>query len=88
MQFHVPPFLKHLTNGVTEVEVAGATLGECLDAFVKRFPLAETLLFDERGRLHGYIEISVNGISAFPEELTRPVREGDTISMMYLMAGG
>jgi len=44
------------------------------------------LLFDERAGCTGYIEISVNGISAFPEELTRPVQEGDTISMMYLMA--
>ncbi|MEO0249822.1 MAG: MoaD/ThiS family protein [candidate division WOR-3 bacterium] len=88
MKLQVPAFLKHLTNGLTEIEVRATTVGECLDAIVTQFPLAKPLLFDERGRLHGYIEISVNGISAFPEELSRPVREGDTISMVYLIAGG
>jgi molybdopterin converting factor small subunit len=86
--FDVPAFLEHLTGGVTQAEVTGRTVGECLDDFVKDFPGAGQLLFDKKGSLLGHIEILVNGKSMFPKEFTRPVQDGDTISMVYLIVGG
>ncbi len=86
--FEVPAFLEHLTGGVEKVEVTGGTVGQCLDDFVSRFPGARHLLLDKSGRLLGHIEIMVNGQSTFPEERARPVRGGDTISMVYLLVGG
>jgi molybdopterin converting factor small subunit len=85
--FNVPAFLEQFTGGVAQVEVSGNTVGECLDDFVKQFPRTGHLLFDKSGSLLGHIEIYVNGVSAFPEEFARPVYEGDTISMLYLIVG-
>ena len=86
--FEVPPFLQHLTNGVKVAKVSGNTVGECLDDFVKQFPGAQKLLFDMNKKLFGHIDLFVNGVSTFPEELARPVSNGDTISMLYLIDGG
>ena len=86
--FAVPPFLQHLTNGVKVAKVSGNTVGECLDDFVKQFPSTQKLLFDMNRKLFGHIDIFVNGVSTFPEELVKPVNSDDTISMLYLVDGG
>ena len=86
--FEVPPFLHHLTNAVKVANVSGNTVGECLDDFVKQFPGTENLLFDMNRELLGHIDLFVNGVSTFPEELAKPVNDGDTISMFYLIDGG
>jgi molybdopterin converting factor small subunit len=86
--FNVPAFLEHLTGGLTQAEVTGKTVGQCLDHFVKQFPSTRELLFDKSGNLLGHIEILVNGVSTFPEEFDRPVHDGDAISMVYLIVGG
>jgi molybdopterin converting factor small subunit len=86
--FEVPLFLQHLTNAMKVAKVSGNTVGECLDDFVKQFPDAENLLFDMNRKLFGHIDLFVNGVSTFPEELAKPVNDGDTISMLYLIDGG
>ena len=86
--FKIPLFLTQLTNDVKAVNVSGNTVGECLDDFVKQFPHTQKLLFDKDGKLFGYIDIFVNGVSTFPEELAKPVNDGDTILMLYLINGG
>jgi molybdopterin converting factor small subunit len=88
IKFEVPAFVKHLTSGAEIVSVEGHTVGECLSGFIKKFPCAKKLLIDAHGQLLGHIEICVNGASVFPEELKKEVKEGDTISMVYLIAGG
>ncbi len=84
----VPGFLKHVAGDVTHLEVTGSVLSECLEQLVNRFPGTNSLLFDESGRLHRHIDIYVNGASTFPQELARPVHDGDTISLVYLITGG
>ena len=88
VQIEIPPFLLQVTNGVKIAKVSGNTVGECLNNFVKQFPLAKKLLFNKDSKLFGHIEIFVNGVSTFPEELNKPVNDGDTIFMLYLMIGG
>ena len=86
--FEVPLFLKHLAEDLQSLNVEGGTVGECLEDFLRQFPSGRKFLFDEKGKFFGHIDIYVNGVSTFPEELTRPVREGDTITMLYLIDGG
>ena len=88
VQIELPPFMLHLTNGLKVADVNGTTVGECLHDLVKRFPGAEKLLFDKSGKLIGHIDLFLNGASTFPEELAKPVSDGDTISMLYLIIGG
>jgi molybdopterin converting factor small subunit len=87
-QIEVPAFLEHLTCGVKVVNVKGKAVGECLNSFVNQFPGTKELLFDRDDKLLRYIDVYINGASIFPEELSKPVHEGDTISMLYLVVGG
>ena len=76
------------TKGQQIVEVNGSTVGQCLDDLVKQFPGIKQGLFDGNGKLHSYIDIYVNGESAYPEALAKPVKAGDKLHIIFLIGGG
>jgi len=80
--------LRHLTNGQAKVEVNGDTVGQCLYDLVKQFPGIEKKLFDKKGKLLNYVDIYVNAESAYPEELAKPVMDGDELSITLIIGGG
>ena len=80
--------LRHLTNGQGTAEVNGSTVGECLNELVHQFPGMETRLFDKKGKLLNYVDIYVNTESSYPEELAKPVKDGDELSITLMIAGG
>jgi len=80
--------LRHLTGDQPTVDVNGATVGECLKEIVSRFPAMESKLFDKKGKLLNYIEIYVNAKTSYPEELAMPVKDGDELTIILMIAGG
>ncbi len=80
--------LQHLTNDQDIVEVEGNMVSQCLDHLVKQFPDIKKELFDKNNKLLGYVEIYVNGESAYPEELAKSVNDGDEIHIILIIAGG
>jgi len=76
------------TKGQQIVEVNGSTVGQCLDDLIKQFPDIKQGLFDSNGKLHSYIDIYVNGESAYPEVLAKPVKAGDKLHIIFLIGGG
>jgi molybdopterin converting factor small subunit len=46
------------------------------------------MLVDDSGRLHSYVGIYINGQDAFPGEMSKPVKSGDEIHVLYALAGG
>ena len=88
LKVNIPVFLQHYTNDVKVAEVNGNTVGECLDDLAKQFPGIEKELFDEDGELDVYIDIYVNKDSAYPEELKKPVKDGDELSIIFIVSGG
>jgi hypothetical protein len=34
------------------------------------------------------MEVYLNGASAFPNELVKPVKDGDKINLVYMLSGG
>jgi hypothetical protein len=46
------------------------------------------VLFDKKGRVLNGIEIYLNHKSAYPDELVKPVQDGDEISITLVLAGG
>ena len=70
------------------VEVSGSTVGECINHLVKQFPSIKKQLFTETGSLFENIIISVNGESAFPEQLAKPVKDGDELNIVFIIGGG
>ena len=84
----ISAMLHQYTNGQSVAEVSGSTVGQCLDHLVKQFPGINEGLFDKNGKLHSYYDVYVNGKSAFPEELTKPVKDGDELHLVSVIGGG
>ena len=82
------PRLQHLTNGQAVVKVKGNTVGQCLDNLVRQFPKIKPWLFYKKDRLRNYVDIYINQKSAYPEELSKAVRDGDELNIMFLVIGG
>ena len=70
------------------VEVSGNTVGECLNQLVTQFPGMKKQLFTKSGNLFDNIIISVNGISAYPEQLAKSVKDGDELKIVFMISGG
>jgi molybdopterin converting factor small subunit len=45
-------------------------------------------IFYKRARLFGYYDVYVNGETIYPENLKKPVKDGDEISINIYIAGG
>ena len=88
VKMNISPLLKHLTNGVKVTEVNGATVAQCLEHLGKQFPEIKQALFNKTGKLHSYIDIYINNESAYPDELAKPVKEGDELSIALTISGG
>ena len=79
---------RQYTDGQEAVEVQGKTVGECLKALIQKFPPIKESLFDGKGKLLSVVEIYVNMQSAYPDELAKPVKDGDEIHITLMLAGG
>ena len=85
---NIPQFLQHLADNVKVTDVNGRTVGECLKDLVRQVPQLEALLFTKRGKLIKYLDVYINGESAYPEELAKPVNDGDELHIMKAIVGG
>lgn len=79
---------RQYTGGAEFVEVDGRTIGECLKDLIRRYPPLGKEVFGKKGKLSGIVEIYLNGTTAYPDELAKPVKDGDTIQLVYFLAGG
>ncbi len=79
---------RQYTRGLDVVEVEGNTVGDCIDHLVKQFPGMKEGLFDKKGKLLNVVEIYVNQKSAYPDEMAKPVKDGDEIHVILMLAGG
>ena len=79
---------RQYTDGLSVVEATGDTVGMCLLDLVDRFPAIKSELFTDDGQPTRKIEIYLNMESAYPDELARPVKDGDEIYLTLLLAGG
>ncbi len=88
IKINIPAYMQSFTNNMEVVEVNGSTVGECLNHLVKQFPGMKKQLFSKNGNLFENIIISVNGESAYPEQLAKPVKEGDELNIVLIVGGG
>ncbi|OGP65863.1 MAG: ThiS family protein [Deltaproteobacteria bacterium RBG_13_53_10] len=85
---HIHTTHRQFTNGQEVVTVEGNTVGECLDHLLKQFPGMEKALFSKKNKLLNIVEVYVNHASAYPNELAKPVKDGDNIHLVLMLAGG
>ncbi|MFC1991909.1 MoaD/ThiS family protein [Chloroflexota bacterium] len=88
VKINIPSTLSHLTGEQDVVDVNGNTVGECLNQLVDQFPGVKEPLFAKGGKLNNVVEIYVNLESSYPEELAKPVKDGDEIHLIIIVAGG
>ncbi len=88
VKINVPSYMKSFTNNMEVVEVNGNTVGECLNHLIKQFPGMKKQLFSKDDNLFENIIISVNGESAYPKQLAKPVKEEDELNILLIVGGG
>ncbi len=88
VKVHIHITHRRFTNGQDMVIVEGNTVGECLNQLVKQYPGMEKALFAKKDKLLNVVEIFVNNVTAYPNELTKPVKDGDEINLLVMLAGG
>jgi molybdopterin converting factor small subunit len=87
IEVHLPPMFRHLTGAGAAVRVSGTTIGEVVRELVRTYPQLEPYLLAGGGIKQG-ISVFLNGESAYPDELSRPVRDGDELHIAQLVLGG
>jgi molybdopterin converting factor small subunit len=88
VKVHVHVTHRQFTNGQDVVTVEGNTVGECLNHLVRQHPGMEKALFAKKDKLLNVVEVFLNHASAYPNELTKPVKDGDEITLLVMLAGG
>ena len=88
IKIHIPSYMKSFTNSMKVVEVNGSTVGGCLSHLVKQFPGIKGQLFSKKGNLFENIIISINGKSAYPEQMAKPVKDEDELNILLIIGGG
>lgn len=88
VKVNIPSHLHGFTGGKAVVEVDGQTIGECMAELTRRFPgIGDALMKD--GKLLDYVDIYVNLESSYPDELAKPVKDGDELHItLFVIAGG
>jgi len=88
VKIHIHTTHRQYTNGLEVVEVNGNTVGDCLNHLVRQFPGMDKALFAKKDKLHNVVEVYVNHTTAYPNELAKPVKDGDEIHLVVMLAGG
>ena len=88
VKVHIHITHRQFTNGLEVVAVEGNTVGECLNHLIKQFPGMEKALFAKKDKLLNVVEVFVNHATAYPNELLKPVKDGDEINLLVMLAGG
>ncbi len=88
IKVHVHATHRRFTGGQEVVLVEGKTVGECLNHLIEQFPGMEKAIFAKKDRLHHIVEVYLNHASAHPNELAKPVKDGDEIHLILMLAGG
>ena len=88
IRIHIHATHRQFTNGQEVVEVEGKTVGECLNHLIQQFPGMEKAIFVRKDKLHNIVEVYINHTSVHPNELVKPVKDGDEIHLIIMLAGG
>jgi molybdopterin synthase sulfur carrier subunit len=85
----IPPVLRVQAGNNKQVDVAGSTVGEVLNALVGQDPALRDQLMTAEGGLNRFVNVYINGRDVrYEQELATPVADADTLILLPAMAGG
>lgn len=76
------------TDKQLNIKVEGSTVGECLKDLFRQYPKLEGLLMTKDGKLQRSYDVYINGESAYPREMAKPVKDGDKLNIVFIIYGG
>ena len=88
IELQISSVFARYANNQTMINVNGNTVGECLEDFFSQFPDLKKIFLDKDGKLMRAYDIYVNGASAYPKEMTKPVKDGDKLHIIPVIYGG
>jgi sulfur-carrier protein len=91
VQVLLPGVLADLAGGSKQldVEVAGGTLADLLEALAAEHPLLGRRIRDETGQVRRFVNVYVDGDDVrFTEGLATPVTDGTVVQVLPSVAGG
>jgi molybdopterin synthase sulfur carrier subunit len=89
VKIKVPKNLQKKTNGDALVVVHGATVRECFEALIRQYRALQGEILDDKGMIQPRWMIHLNDKSiTTPDASTLPVKEGDMIDLLPVIAGG
>ncbi|MBV6431206.1 MAG: Sulfur carrier protein CysO [Bryobacteraceae bacterium] len=85
----IPTPLRHFVNGQDAVEIAGATVGECLEKLTTDFGDLRKNLFNDEGKLRSFVNVYLNDEDIrYLDKTATAAGDRDTISIVPSIAGG
>lgn len=88
VKVQIPTPMRQHTDGQATVEVAGATVQAVLDDLGAKYPGLTPRLFD-KGQLRRFVNLYLNDEDVrYLDNLTTPIKDGDTLAIIPAVAGG
>ena len=84
----VSPIFGRYTGNELNLKAGGKTVGECLNEIGEQYPELKKMIIDRDGNLAPSFDIFINGESAYPQMMSRPVNDGDNLNLVMLITGG
>jgi sulfur-carrier protein len=85
----IPQVLRASAGGNKQIELAGASVGEVVDALVAQYPSLRGQLLSDDGTLNRFVNVYVNGQDVrYLDGLSTPLAERDELRLLPAMAGG
>jgi len=89
VQFKIPQQLQNKTGGAIQIEVRGCTVDECMADLIHRYPDLKGRILDGEGQILLKWMVYINNESVIPSNaLSYPVKDGDIIAILPMVAGG
>jgi molybdopterin converting factor small subunit len=88
IEITIPPSLQSLVKNEKQVSVSGATVGECLEVLMGKYPELKPAIFPRGWKVSKKLSIYVNGENAHPLGLAKAVKDGDKLYIMDILVGG
>jgi molybdopterin converting factor small subunit len=87
-EVHIPPRYRGPTQGVSQIDVEGRTVRECIEAVEARYPGFLELVFDQHGKVRLHASVFLNGDDLGREAAEAAVGSDDRVEILAAVAGG
>ena len=85
----LPSVLARVLEGISRLEVAGATLRDALEDAFRQQPALRVHLYDESGALRRHVLCFLNGTnSRWLDSPDQKLADGDRITILQAVSGG